>query len=615
MCLFSLLILSSCKSIKEIEFILGSETTMLVGDERELEIKDSKSFKDDIVYESSDKKIVDLEGSKAICKAVGNVTITAKYKSLSSTLNIRVIEKLQERELHLVVDTTTIGVNSELKLNVLLKEANKEEILTEGITYKILSGEASIENNILKATKAGQVVIEALAKDLKSNTITITVVDKQEIELRTNKYYIRSTEQIELKARIIGNHDTSEIVYYTPNEDLVKIEGNILTAKVPGEAKVYAKSGSLVSNEIIIKVVPNSAITPDEINISITNKEMKMGDVATLSYLVSGLDSRTDIEFKIVDGINNAYIIYNKVYCINDGAFSIVGEINGQKSNKLLINSDKLNVDPYIDVDSDAFYRNYSRASSYEDSFYRTKHYLMSGSLQAQDEKPTLAVDRPMENGKYLRNTDAYYSVDGNSYYVTNEKGEFVNVIFKNGGYITLEEVAAHVLAFGEIPANQTRGNSVKPSASPWGKYLRLNHNDFSGDIKRYPFEPALPDIRGIGGDTYYYEMDLGTTGTTCNPNYPIKEYNDGKSITRGAARFVYTRYDKNHDRIIDINERKLFYTYNHYNDFQEYLNYEGGWGEMFGNITGGGELSSRNPDKCKPTPYVDVIMKSFKSL
>ena len=56
---------------------------------------------------------------------------------------------------------------------------------------------------------------------------------------------------------------------------------------------------------------------------------------------------------------------------------------------------------------------------------------------------------------------------------------------------------------------------------------------------------------------------------------------------------------------IDDIDAKYVFYTYNHYNDFQEYLNYKGGWGEMFGNITGGGTLSSNS--NYNPTPYVPV--------
>ena len=53
-----------------------------------------------------------------------------------------------------------------------------------------------------------------------------------------------------------------------------------------------------------------------------------------------------------------------------------------------------------------------------------------------------------------------------------------------------------------------------------------------------------------------------------------------------------------------------MFYTHNHYNDFREYLNYYGGWGEMFGNVTGGGVYSSNN--QCNPTPYPVTAYADF---
>jgi hypothetical protein len=121
-----------------------------------------------------------------------------------------------------------------------------------------------------------------------------------------------------------------------------------------------------------------------------------------------------------------------------------------------------------------------------------------------------------------------------------------------------------------------------------------------------------LPRISGCGGDLIYYEMDIGTTGTDCDPGYSVRVYNDGYSITRGAARIVYTYKDTNGNGEISLDERYVFYTYNHYNDFQEYLNYEGGWGEMFGNITGGGQLSSNS--NYNPTPYVHTTRAKIKS-
>jgi len=268
--------------------------------------------------------------------------------------------------------------------------------------------------------------------------------------------------------------------------------------------------------------------------------------------------------------------------------------------------------DPYVNMTKAEFYANYESATSYMDAYYRTLHNFMSGSIETPDAAPEVAEDRPMVDGKYIRNTATLYSTDGNTYYILDENGNIVNRIFKGGAYITLEEVAAYVFAFSEIPPNYTSSKKTSPSSSPWGEYLRLNHSKFSGSTSKYPYEPELPDISGCGGDLQYYEMDIGTTGTDTGGGYAVRIYNNGTSITRGAARIVYARYDRNGDLIIDESEKYLFYTYNHYNDFQEYLNYEGGWGEMFGNITGGGTLSSEYD--CNPTPYVAVVRRDLRN-
>lgn len=266
--------------------------------------------------------------------------------------------------------------------------------------------------------------------------------------------------------------------------------------------------------------------------------------------------------------------------------------------------------DPYVNMSAAEFYSDYQPATDYWDSYWRTQHGFMSGSIEAQDQAPTIADYQPMEDGKYVRNTHASFSADGNTYYIVDGYGEVVGQVFRGGAYVTLEEVAAYVFAFGEIPANYSSSKSTKPTASIWGEYLRVNHTQFSGSTSKYPYEPELPDISGCGGSLRYFEMDIGTTGTDCDPGYRAELYNNGTNITRGAARIVYARFDANGDKIIDINERYLFYTYNHYNDFQEYLNYQGGWGEIFGNVTGGGTISSKYD--YNPTPYVPVVRRDL---
>lgn len=259
--------------------------------------------------------------------------------------------------------------------------------------------------------------------------------------------------------------------------------------------------------------------------------------------------------------------------------------------------------DPYVNVDIEEFYANYKPAISYEDAYYRTLHNLMSGTIDIQDQKPTISPYQPRKDGLLVRNTEMLYSEDGNTYFVVDAYGNVVMEIYRGGAYIMLEEIAAYVFAFGEPPANQTESKSTSPQSSPWGIYLRLNHTSFSGNTKNYPYEPKLPNISGCGGTLNYYEMDIGTTGTDCDPSYTAAPYNNGKTIVRGAARIVYVCEDDDQNGTIDIDERYVFYTYNHYNDFQEYLNYQGGWGQMFGNITGGGKISSKTD--YNPTMYV----------
>ncbi len=271
--------------------------------------------------------------------------------------------------------------------------------------------------------------------------------------------------------------------------------------------------------------------------------------------------------------------------------------------------------DPYVGVKKEDFYADYSPACCYVDACYRTDHFLMSGYLEVPDQFVTVSSYQPSEDGMLLRNIACYYEDDGNTYVVVDAYGKEVLRIYKGAAYITLEEVAAYMYAFGgneqDLPANYTSKKNTKPTNSPWGIFLRLNHSHFSGNTNKYPYEPELPNISGCGGTAQYYEMDIGTTGTYTGPGYAVKMYNDGTTITRGAARLVYTRQDLNRNGIYEENEVYVFYTANHYNDFREYLNYYGGWGEIFGNETGGGKLSDKN--NCNPTPYVPTGYSSFQ--
>lgn len=418
---------------------------------------------------------------------------------------------------------------------------------------------------------------------------------------------INKGEQIQLSAtKTMGIVDP--IVWSTKSECLSVDDDGLVTGLSEGVGTVYATAG--IYTDSIIIYVNNGSVDTVSIHLSTPANTIAIGDIITIEAIVTPSSRQSEVKYEIVStqvcgSLNGAIFTATK-----EGTTIIQAYIGDIKSNTVTITIEKEITDPYMNMSAEEFYRNYTEAKSYMDAYYRSLHGFMSGSIADQDQEPTISSYQPKQNGALVRNTTAYYSSDGNTYYIVNAYGEIVNHVYRGGGYVTLEEVAAYVLAFGDIPANYVSSKNATPTNSIWGEYLRLNHSSFSGSTSKYPYEPELPNISGCGGDLYYYEIDLGTTGTDCDPSYDITEYNNGRYITRGAARIVYTRFDKNKNKIIDVNEKYVFYTYNHYNDFQEYLNYEGGWGEMFGNITGGGTLSSKK--HYNPTPYVKTSRMAF---
>ena len=107
--------------------------------------------------------------------------------------------------------------------------------------------------------------------------------------------------------------------------------------------------------------------------------------------------------------------------------------------------------DPYANVDVEDFYDNYTPATSYEDAYFRSKHGLLSGTLDLQDQEPTISTYQPKSNNKLIRNSSYLFSDDGNTYYVVDAYGKVVMEIYKGGAYINTEclyfkSLSAHFL-------------------------------------------------------------------------------------------------------------------------------------------------------------------------
>ena len=586
--------------------ILSDDISIQIGEVYNLDYDTTEEISEKEIWSISNNNIsINSEGYVTGLKP-GETTVWVYVGNYSDSITVTVVD--DNYDFNLSVKKTTLNINESTQLLV----ETTEEI--RNITYSIVSGDefAYVSNDSLVAVATGIVEVVCYNGDTPSNIITIEIVPNSELVLSifTDQYYLNVDESATLSYQFNIDDCLIEYEIISGNEYGI-ITSNTLFATAEGEIVVVGRYQDIYSEPITIYVISGDN-TPEEVIVRIDKDYLEIGDSSTLSFETIPSDANKKISYEIIDGSENATMAGNVITVIDDGPILLVGIIDSVISNVISINTIDILDDPYINVVKSDFYANYYEATSYQDSYYRSLHGLMSGSIADQDQAPTLA-NRPMEQGLYLRNTSSLFSLDSNTYYILDENGNVVDEIYRGGAYVSLEEVAAYVLAFGNVPANYLEKKNAKPSSNEWGKYLRLNHTAFSGDTNRYPYEPVLPRISGCGGDLYYYEIDMGTTGTDCDPNYDIRPYNDGKTITRGAARIVYTRYDANKDEIIDINEKYVFYTYNHYNDFQEYLNYKGGWGEMFGNITGGGTLSSKKD--YNPTEYIKTILRNFITL
>lgn len=306
--------------------------------------------------------------------------------------------------------------------------------------------------------------------------------------------------------------------------------------------------------------------------------------------------------------------IYPRSYCYNPAGYNIEEHVP--------------TTNPYAGIDTDyekeLFYtHNYNRATSYEDAMYRTSKGLISGDIKDTRLETSYPLNH-LPNRKYrlineYRINEGVYEYDEEgdfkSYTINNLEGKVKKVYF-GAGYVSLEDVAAYLFAFGKGPANYTKstdGTDKYQIINTWGVYGRVNDAYYSSDVTHYLFEPSLPhtDNGGPRGENMYnyHELDFGYTQTPWGYGVQSDEpYNNGRRINRGTVRFVYSAstYEGNYGaKNIPVEHRHVFLTFNHYNDFVEYLNYEGGWGVPFGWMSAGNDyVAGMSSSKYGPGYY-----------
>lgn len=295
---------------------------------------------------------------------------------------------------------------------------------------------------------------------------------------------------------------------------------------------------------------------------------------------------------------------------------------NIQKAKRVVdvVSADKNKVETSIttvstNFSNSAYWQSLGYAINYDDAMNRTNNKAQSGSNKETDYIPSSATSNPQNSdGIYYRVSTMNYGDNGNSFRINTLDGSEGPVIYKEAAYTNIEDIAAYVVAFGDVPPNmQFLKNQGSSAINNWGENGRVNYTYYSNDNSsgnyRYETECLTHSqyfSKSSSSDEYwyhYFESDVGATLFNDEPyqrttySGSLRPYNDGYKITRGALRFVWTKgwTNSEHGKYIageieESYERNIYYTSNHYNDFQQYLNYYGGWSGRVGNTENGNE-------------------------
>lgn len=586
------LFLSACDFLPQsgatyVEIINGDYSTIGIGDNVEL-FADTDG-KTPIEWKSDDETVATIDINGVVHGiAEGFAIITASCDHATDTIVVTVTD--QNLVISLTAPQSQLAVGESMSLQASVTPAQYQSDVVISVTDG--QGNATIDGNILTGTNVGSATVVASVNNVYSNSVVVQVVKAGSVtslQLQADKTSAVVGSRVSLGVTNLTTEQLSGVTYKVLSGNAT-VDADGIVGNEAGTVTVAATYDGVVSNVVMVVFVSQESL-PESVQIFASDNSLFVDETCTFSFIALPQGCLQDISYQIVSGNQHARLSGNLLTALSVGEVQVVGEICGVTSQPVTVTIVQ-ETDPYSGVSSTDFYRNYTEATSYKDSYYRTLHNFMSGSIQTQSKKPTESSNKPSYNGTLLKNTNEAYADGGNSYTVLDANGNTAFTVYKGGAYVTAEQVAAYVTAFGNIPANYDSDKDNKNSAaSPWGKYLRLNHAKFYGDTDRYPNEPELPDISGCGGSTTYYEMDVGLSG-----------YNNGSRIVRGTARIVYSRIRQG-KYISKPAERHVFYTYNHYEDFQEYLNYEGGWGHRFGYETGNSK---------SPTAYVNVLSYDF---
>ncbi len=233
---------------------------------------------DDVVtWYSNQPSIVSVDkDGKLTFKKIGKANITAIYaKESSNTIGIEVVDKITDPSINIETPAKTTYTVGDESVTLTATKANVEgDIVWSSSKPDVVAVDGGVltfkaEGTATITATCGEVSddVEIIVEPKPAPTIAIALPD----EAATS--YIVESASVTITATT--ENGEGDVVWSSSDDEVVSVDGGVLTFLKEGTAKITATYSGVTSNEITITVTPKPTIS-----IALTTLEYTVGDTA-----------------------------------------------------------------------------------------------------------------------------------------------------------------------------------------------------------------------------------------------------------------------------------------------------------------------------------------------
>lgn len=290
-------------SLKEMKLYLGENRSLTAT------VLPSDASNKNVTWTSSNQNVATVSTTgNVVSKSVGITVITVKTVDgeHTATCNVTVLEPVvYATSLNLAPQTLNMNIEESASLTLQMLPANANETLVWESDNESV---AKVVNGDVTAVGAGVAKIKVKGKNVTSNAVTVTVIDKfavTGVNLNKSSMRLEVGKSETLIATVLPEDARDKTVSWSSNkESVATVKDGVVTAVSPGTALITVTAGAGAFKKTCVVTVVEREIPITEISYPEDNQtiELKMGESYNIRVKVAPDDANE--ELKVSPAIN-----------------------------------------------------------------------------------------------------------------------------------------------------------------------------------------------------------------------------------------------------------------------------------------------------------------------